>query len=614
MPTDCESRRGPWATDVDVVPARPAGVDGRRRPPYDPAPTPRARNDAIHILGINSNIHDSAACLLKDGALVMAIEEERLSRKKHSKDFPRLAVGACLAAAGIDMDGIDHVAFCFDPWVGLPHVASHFVRTLPGSLLLAKDRAGSGYMDMFRMRRIMAAELSLNGRARKLPFHFVEHHMTHAASVFYPSPFEEAAILSIDGVGEWTTLLLAHGRGSRIDKLKELPFPHSLGLLYQAITIHLGFRGMCDETKVMGLASYGDPSRYRALFERMVHLGADGDVRMDPAYLCYGRYGHVRMLSDRFIAETVPARRYEEPIEQHHHDLAAAVQERLELAGLHVARDLRRRSGSTRLCLAGGVALNSVMNERIRLEAGFDEVFLQPACNDAGTALGAALHIEHAVLGRPRGYRFESPYTGPEYGEDEMLAALRDAGLEHERPADLERDVAAILAEGLVVGWFQGRTEWGPRALGNRSILADPRRADMREILNVKVKHRELFRPFAPVVKLERAGDYFACGMASPYMLFVTEVKPEMRSTIPAVTHVDGTARVQTVTAELNPRLHALLDEFEKLTSVPVLLNTSFNDRGEPIVCSPRDAVRTFTSTKIDVLVLGPFLARKTEH
>ena len=541
----------------------------------------------------------------------MALEEERLSRVKHSKEFPVLSTRACLDAAGIGFSELDHVAFCFDPWTGLPKIAGHFVKTLPASLRLFRDRAGSGYLDMFRIRKVMADRLKLNGEAR-YRFHFVEHHMAHAASVFFVSPYEEAAILSIDGVGEWATILLAHGRGGRIEKVKEIEFPHSLGLLYQAVTVHLGFRGLCDETKVMGLASYGDPSRYRDLFERLVRLDDGGQVVLDRRYIAYDRHGNRKMLTERFAEDAGPARVYGEEIEDRHHDLAAALQARLEDAGVHIARELQRRTGCSKLCMAGGVALNSVMNERIRLEAGFDELFLQPACNDAGTALGAALWVHHAVLGHPRDYVFESPYTGPEYTEDQMEAALRAGGLSVDRPENPLPDVAASLGRGEVVGWFQGRTEWGPRALGNRSILADPRRADMRDILNVKVKHRELFRPFAPVIPLHRAAEYFACSQPSPYMLFVTDVLPEKREVIPAVTHVDGTARVQTVTPELNPRLHDLLLEFERQTDVPVLLNTSFNDRGEPIVCSPEDAVRTFNNTKMDLLAMGPFLARKS--
>ncbi len=563
-----------------------------------------------YILGFNSHIHDSSACLLKDGVLVMAVEEERLSRRKHTKDFPRLATLACLKQAGISLDDVDHVAFCFDPWRGLPRIALHFLKNLPSSLHLLRDRAGSGYMAMFRMRGIMASQLGVEDGIR-FRFQFVEHHMAHAASVFYVSPFDEAAILSIDGVGEWATVLQGHGRGLGIRKLQETSFPHSLGLVYQAVTVHLGFRAMCDESKVMGLASYGDPAPYRELMRDVMRLHDGGKVIIDRSYVSYDRYGHHRMLSDRFIAAAGPARRYEEPIESRHQHLAAALQERLGDAGVHVARDLRARAGSTNLCLTGGVALNSVMNERIRREAGFERVFMQPACNDAGAAMGAALYVEHGLLRQPRRSVFDSPYTGPDYAEGEMETELRSAGLAVERPEDLVPRVARLIGSGKVVAWFQGRVEWGPRALGNRSILADPRRVDMRDVLNVKVKHREAFRPFAPVVLLERAAEFFECDGPSPYMLFVMNVREDKRATIPAVTHVDGTARVQTLTRTLNPLLYDLLTEFDALTGVPVLLNTSFNDRGEPIVCSPADAVRTFTSTRIDAIVMGPFLARK---
>ncbi|MFN7975242.1 MAG: carbamoyltransferase C-terminal domain-containing protein [Acidobacteriota bacterium] len=578
---------------------------------YDPRPTLPGGNP-IYILGINSNIHDSAACLVKDGAVVMAVEEERLSREKHSKAFPRLATLACLKEAGIGIGELGHVAFCFDPWVGIPHIATHFFRNLPKSLQLLKDRVSGGYVDMFRMKSVLERSLELNGDPRTFRFHFVEHHIAHSASVFYVSPFDEAAILSIDGVGEWATIVEAKGQGTSIKKLKEIGFPHSLGLLYQAVTVHLGFRGNYDETKVMGLASYGDPERYRALFEDVLRLGPGGAVTVNRDYIAFDRQGHHRMLSDRFVEAAGPPRAFADPIDKRHEDLASALQKRLEEAGVHVARDLRERSGCRNLCLSGGVALNSVMNERIRLEAGFDDVFVQPACNDAGTAMGAALWIEHALLGGRRSYVMESPYIGPGYDEAEMRAALLEGGVASEEPPDLVERVARLIADGNVVGWFQGRSEWGPRALGNRSILADPRRKDMREILNVKVKHRETFRPFAPIVPLERCAEFFDCDKPSPYMLFVTRVKPDKREVIPAVTHVDGTARVQTVTRAVNPRMVDLLGAFERITGVPVLLNTSFNDRGEPIVCSPRDAIRTFKSTRIDALVLGSHLALKS--
>lgn len=532
---------------------------------------------------------------------------------KHTKDFPALAARFCLQRAGIRAGDLDHVAFCFDPWHAAPRIAAHFFRNLPHSLLLARERATSGFGDMFRMRGIVREKLRGDGAEPRFAFHFVEHHLAHAASVFFVSPYDEAAILSLDGVGEWATVLMATGRGNRIAKVREIGFPHSLGLLYQAVTVHLGFRKLCDETKVMGLASYGDPARYRDLFRHILKLAPDGGIALDRDYVCFDRHGHQKMVSEKFVAEAGAARVHGEPLERRHEDLAAALQERIGEAGVHLAADLRRRTGLTRLCMAGGVALNSVMNERIRTEAGFDEVFLQPACNDAGTAPGAALWIEHSVLGRPRRFVFQSPYTGPEYDEEQMADALRTAGLDFERPGP-ERFVEAVaeaLDRGEVVGWFQGRSEWGPRALGNRSILADPRRADMRDILNVKVKHRESFRPFAPVVPLERAGEFFACAQPSPYMLFVTAVREEKRGVIPAVTHVDGTARIQTVTPEINARLHQLLLAFERRTGVPVLLNTSFNDCGEPIVCSPTDAVGTFGRTRIDLLAMGPFLARK---
>jgi carbamoyltransferase len=604
----------------------------------------------MYILGISRH-HDSAAALIRDGEVVAFAEEERLNRKKHFGGFPTMAVRYCLEEAGITLGDVDHVAYFWQRWSELLHGLRHFVRYAPGTFAVFGDRAPRATGSRARRARSRAsrptpekgflATLRQDGaqghfddydvggafllhilrtytlpRALrqatdyagplKLKVHLVDHHLAHAASAFIPSGFGEAAIFSADGIGsDGTSTLLAVGRGNTIRELRRVKFPHSLGALYSVITGYLGFYPTSDEGKVMGLAPYGT-DRYVDQFRHLVRLGPDGTYELDLSWFEHHRTGKHRV-SQKFLDTFGPPRpRTYAPVEQHYADIAYALQHTLEEVGLHIARWLRRETGLTRLCVAGGVALNSVMNGRLLLETPFDEFYAPPAASDAGTALGAALYVNSCVLDRPH-VRGDQVYLGPGFGEAEIERAVRASGLPYSRPADISHYTARRIAAGQIVGWFQGRMECGPRALGNRSILADPRRADSKSRLNEKVKHREPYRPFAPSVLRERAGEYFASDYPSPVMLLVYDVLEHKRAEVPAITHVDGTARVQTVTREENPAYWRLIRAFEALTGVPMVVNTSFNDNDEPIVCSPEDALRCFRKTDLDGLAVGPF-------
>ena len=477
------------------------------------------------------------------------------------------------------------------------------------------------------MRRVTGAKdelaltLGTQPDALRAQFHRVEHHVAHAASAFFVSPFDEAAVLTLDGFGDFASALLAHGRGNRLEVLDRVTFPHSLGIYYTAVTQWLGFPKYGDEGKVMGLAPYGDPAVHRDRMRELVRL--DGLFALELEYFTHHVHGVDmtwaegsptigRIFSSRLEDAFGPAREPRADLTKHHEDVAAALQAVLEEAYLHVVREAHRRTGSRNLCLAGGVALNAVANGRIRPETEFDGVYVQPAAGDSGIAVGAAFHVWNQQLGRPRGFVMEHAYTGPEYSDDECEQALRDAGLEPERLDDdaLFAAVAERIAAGDVVGWFQGRMEFGPRALGNRSIVTDPRRHDMKDILNARIKHREPFRPFAPSVLAEKAGEWYEQDYTSPFMILVYKTRPEKRAEIPAVNHVDDTGRLQTVEAHVSPRYHRLISEFDRLTGVPIVLNTSFNEN-EPIVMTPREAVETFLKTKMDVLALGNNVVRR---
>lgn len=577
------------------------------------------------VLGINAYHGDVSAALLRDGELVAAVEEERFTRVKHAAGFPTHAIAACLAMSGVAPADVDHVAVSRDPRANLVRKAWFALRHRPGRGLVTDRLRNAGRIHGIGDR--IADSLGPSAGRR---VHWVEHHPAHLASAFFASPFEEAAVCAIDGFGDFVSTSSGVGRGNTIEVDSRVYFPHSLGLLYLAITQYLGFWKYGDEYKVMGLAPYGAPDLADRL-RRLVHLQSGGRFTLDLSYFRHWS-GGVSMTWDdgepvvgpvytEKLAELLgPARRSDEPLTPRHEAIAASLQVVFEEAALHVLNALAARTGLRRLCLAGGCAMNSVLNGKIRERTPFREVYIQPAAGDDGTALGAALHVWHQVLGRPRAFVMRHAYWGPEFGEGEITPAIEAVRSEIERTrctirtiADAEERcgwTAARLAEGKVVGWFQGRMEWGARALGNRSILADPRRADMREVINTKIKFRERFRPFAPSILEEALDDYFVGAVADPFMIQVYPVRPEKRAVIPAVTHVDGSGRLQTVSQATNPLYWQLLRAFEKETGVPVLLNTSFNE-SEPIVHRPAEALDCFFRTDMDALVLGPVVLEK---
>jgi carbamoyltransferase len=572
----------------------------------------------LYTLGINAAFHDPSACLVKDGIVLAAAEEERFTRIKHGKrpipftayELPFHAIHYCLEVAGIDLHQVDHVAYAFDPFIQLEGRRDAAL-TLP-----LEPSAGppsgdwqSPWDPLFLSYIVNAPRHLADGvphhlRARfggvradgPYRWHFVPHHLAHAASAFLPSPFDRAAVMTLDGRGERATTSYWSGSGHRMTPLGTVDMPHSLGLLYEDLTRHLGFLHSSDEYKVMALASYGKPV-YLDEFQDMVQYEGDGQYRIEP----------VRW-DERFGPPRVPG----SAIEQRHYDLARSLQVVLEYTVLQLSKWLHDRTQLPDLCLAGGVALNCVMNARLRDLSPFSNIWVQPAAGDAGTALGAALWIDARVRDFPdqRRYVMDHVFLGPEYGDEHIEAFLRRARLPYRRLADVAEETADLLAQGLIVGWFQGRMEFGPRALGARSILASPLSPDMQERMN-ELKDREDFRPVAPVIPEESAADWFVNGQRSPFMLFVFDVMSEQSHRIPAVRHVDGTARVQTVTKEQQPRYYAVLRAFERRTGVPVLVNTSFNTRSEPIVCTPRDAIESFWTSPLDALVIGSFLLIK---
>jgi carbamoyltransferase len=565
--------------------------------------TPRGNvGEPALVLGMNAT-HDAAAALVRGGEVVMAVEEERLSRVKHHFGVPLRAMGACTAAAGTTTAALEHVAFYMNARLWLASYGWHFVRHLPRSASYLGRRPAL-WRSFLGVERRLRQATGFRGR-----FHLVDHHVAHVDSAFYPSGFEEAAALSVDGAGESATTVLARVDERRQRWLRVRRYPVSLGKLWEAVTDWLGWQPTRDEGKVMGLAPYGTP-RLVSAFSRVLAPRDDGSFHQDLAYTWY-QYGAARLVSDRFVRVFGPPRPPDGELLDHHRDVAFALQRQTEEVVLARARWLRRETGLSRLVMAGGVALNCVANGRLVREGVFDEVFVQPAAGDNGASLGAALHVSHRRLGAARGPAMRHAFVGPGFTDEETVAAARERGLEVERPADVVDVTADLLARGDVVGWMQGRMEYGPRALGNRSILADPTRADAKERVNAEVKFRESFRPFAPSVPLEVAGDWFEGVRPSPYMLLAFPVRADCRARLPAVTHVDGSARVQTVTAEENPRFHALLCAFGRRSGVPVLLNTSFNVRGEPIVCTPGEALDALLRTGLAAVVVGELLFRR---
>ncbi len=558
----------------------------------------------MNILGISCYYHDSAAALVRDGRLVAAAEEERFNRRKHFNGFPIRSVEYCLREGGIELEEVDHIGFYEKPLVKFSRILETILGYWPRtySAWLKATPLWLGH------RLHIARDIGKQLRTDKDVL-YCQHHLSHAASAFLVSPFEEAAILSADGVGEWTTTAWGVGRGTQIDMKKEIRFPHSVGLLFSAITAYLGFRVNDAEWKVMGLAPYGKP-RYVDKFREVVDIHDDGGFRLNLKYFAHP-YSTTRTFNrhwERLFGR--PQRPEESELDEFHEDIAHSGQKIVEEIMINIARHVRAETGLKNICLAGGVGLNCVANWRILQECGFENIFIQPAAGDSGGALGTAFYIYNTVLGNPRTYRMDHACLGPSFTDHEIRATLERRGAQyetvHDEPELLAR-TARMIADGKVVGWFQGRLEFGPRALGARSLLADARDNRMKDIINAKVKFREAFRPFAPAVLREHAHEYFEmpAGTDMPFMLLVPKVRPEKRAVIPAVTHQDGTGRVQTVTEEHNGRFYRLIRAFNALTGVPVVINTSFNVRGEPIVCTPDDAYHTFVNTGIDVLVMG---------
>ena len=560
-----------------------------------------------HVLGLSCFYHDSAAALLRDGVVVAACQEERLSRKRHDSAFPSKAVQYVLKEAGIGAGDLDAVGFYDKPLLKFERMLATYVATFPRSFGSFRKAMPLWIHEKLWMPSLIRKEL----RPYKGPILFAEHHMSHAASAFLVSPFEEAAILTVDGVGEWATASFGVGRGTDITLFKEIRFPHSLGLLYSAFTYYLGFKVNSAEYKVMGLAPYGKPVHYDRIMREMVHLNEDGSFKLDMKYFAYD-YGLTMTngaFSDFFGG---PPRKPETWMTEREFDIAASVQKVCEEVVLRMVRFIHRETGLTNLCMAGGVALNCVANGRVIRETPIKDLFVQPAAGDAGGAVGVAHYLYNTLEKQPRGPAWATAYLGPGYEDEEIARYLDSHAIPYRRlpRAELLAETARLISAGNVIGWFQGRMEFGPRALGGRSILADPRDPKMRDTLNVKIKFREGFRPFAPSVLEDKAAEWFDIDCESPYMLLVAQVR-EGKRVIPSVTHVDGSARLQTVTREQNALYYDLIAEFDRITGVPIIINTSFNVRGEPIVCTPNDAYLCFMRTNMDHLALGSFLLDK---
>jgi carbamoyltransferase len=596
----------------------------------------------MRIIGISAFYHDSAAALVVDGRVVAAAQEERFTRKKHDSRFPHQALAYCLDEGGIKLGEVDYVAFYDKPFLKFERLLETYLAFAPRGFRSFRMAIPLWLKEKLFQKQLLRDELrtfdpNFDWESKLL---FTEHHQSHAASAFFPSLFEEAVILTMDGVGEWATASVALGRGNHLEMRKELHFPHSLGLLYSAFTYYTGFKVNSGEYKVMGLAPYGEPKFANLIFDKLIDLKPDGTFRLDQSYFdyCTG----LRMTNDKFDALFGgPARKPAELLNQRHMDLAASIQAVTEEVVLRLTRSIAAETGAENLCLAGGVALNCVANGKVLRDGKFQRIWIQPAAGDAGGALGAALAAYHLYKGHPRRLDnqldgMNGAYLGPGYDDDECARRLEQAGacfarLDNDQA--IER-AASDLAEGKALGWFQGRMEFGPRALGNRSIIADARSPFMQSALNLKIKYRESFRPFAPAVLRENLSDWFELDVESPYMLLVADVVEHRRrgmtaeqqalfgidklnvprSEIPAVTHVDYSARIQTVHAETNPRFHALLSAFKRRTGCPVVVNTSFNVRGEPIVRTPEEAFRCFMGTELDVLAVGNLYLQKNKQ
>jgi carbamoyltransferase len=562
----------------------------------------------MNILGINYIFHDTAACIVADGELAVAIEEERLTRKKHTQTFPYAAIKACLKQAKLSLSDIDHIAVSVQPEKMLAEKLSYAAR-LNGSarsfIAYEFDRPEARHITFWSW--FHECWPSTQGAPQ---VHFIEHHAAHAAGSYYVSPWKEAAVLSIDGWGEWTTTWLGAAVGSEVRTIRESVFPHSLGLFYSAATEFCGFKPNYDEGKTMGLAPTGDATRFYRDVDSMVEVTPDGELRIDMSWFAFEALGG-ELCGEKFYRRFGYPRVDKEPIEQRHKDVAAAFQRVLEEKAISLCRVLEKSTDAEHLVVAGGVALNSVMNGCILRETRFRDLYVMPGAGDNGTCIGAAYELYNGRMKQSKRYHHNNPYLGAEYSNDEIQRTLDECKIAYSRSDDVYEDTVALLRAGKIIGWYQGRMEFGARALGNRSILADPSHPKMKDRINSEVKHRESFRPFAPSVPAEHCETYFDIRVDSPFMLKVCPVRERRRNDIPAVVHVDGSARLQTVERTINGRYHELLTRFGKVSGHPVLLNTSFNVMGEPIVESPLDAIRCFFSTGLDNLVMGDFVICK---
>lgn len=594
----------------------------------------------MRILGISSFYHDSAAALVQDGRIIAAAQEERFTRKKHDSAFPSNAISYCLTEGRTSLAKVDRVVFYDKPFLKFERLVETYLAFAPSGFNSFRMSIPLWLREKLFLKDLLVSELRKSAEGEKWngELLFSEHHLSHAASAFYPSPFREAVVLTMDGVGEWATTSTAIGSDNRLEVHKEIHFPHSLGLLYSALTYYTGFKVNSGEYKVMGLAPYGEPRYAKTILDHLIDVKNDGSFRLDLSYFnyCTGLTMTNARFDDLFGG---PPRKSEELLTQKHMDLAASIQAVTEEVMLRLTRSLRKETGMRNLCLAGGVALNCVANGKILRDGQFDEIYIQPAAGDAGGALGAALVGYYMQMAQPRlvdGDAMHGAYLGPEFTQDDIEERLKRCGARYVSldEQQLIENCAMDLAHSKALGWFQGRMEFGPRSLGNRSILGDPRSPEMQKTLNLKIKYRESFRPFAPSVLRERVSEWFEMDCDSPYMLLVADVANGHRrtmtaeenglfgidklnvprSSIPAVTHVDYSARIQTVHRETNPRYHALISAFEKATGCPVVVNTSFNVRGEPIVCTPEDAFRCFMGNEMDVLAVGNCYMRKEDQ
>ena len=593
----------------------------------------------MNILGISAFYHDAAAALVRDGRIIAAAQEERFSRKKHDARFPANAIRYCLAEGGLKGEDLDAVVFYDKPIRKFERILKTYFSVAPFGLKSFMMALPLWLKEKLWIPLEIEESIEKCGVTKMPPLYFPEHHESHAASAFYPSPYQRAAILTVDGVGEWSTSAIGRGDGNKIEIFKDLHFPHSLGLLYSAFTYFTGFRVNSGEYKLMGLAPYGEPRYVKAIYENLLDLREDGSFRLNLDY--FGYLSGLTMTNDQFSQLFGgPARKAESEITQREMDIARSIQVVTEEIVLKMANHVHKLTGEKYLCMAGGVALNCVANGRLLREGPFENIWIQPAAGDAGGALGAALLVWHQVQGNPRTAdnvhdQMQGSLLGPEFKDDEVEEFLKAKGYPAQKFVGKEwaARIAKLIAEENVIGLVQGRMEFGPRALGGRSIIGDARSSKMQQIMNLKIKFRESFRPFAPACLAEKVSDYFDLDRESPYMLLVASVRKDLwkelqdgkpppirerinqiRSTIPAITHVDYSARVQTAAADSNPRFHAIINEFDKLTGCGVIINTSFNVRGEPIVCTPEDAYRCFMRTEMDYLVLGSFILSKKDQ